>query len=149
MACFRSPNAVNARRQITGVAATPDGRTGRAFIWTDGTLRELPTLGGFFTVGVAINDRGQVAGFGYTPDGSAVAQHAFFWDGEAMHDVGALPPLARGESWGLALNDAGQMVGRGAITFLYRDGEITISRLSSETPPTSASTARSPSTTTA
>jgi probable HAF family extracellular repeat protein len=113
-------SAVNARGVVTGFAGNPDG-TGAAVLWSDEGVATLPSLGGSFATGVAINESGQVAGFGYFPH----MQHAFFWDGHGMVDIGALPMLAGGESWGLSLNDSGDVVGRGRTgAFLYSRGAL-------------------------
>jgi len=118
-------NAINDRGQLAGVVVGSDGRTGTAFIWDGGSISKLPSLGGFFTSPNDINNAGQVAGFGYTPTGSATPQHAFFWNGKTMVDLGALSMLAKGESWAFALNSKGDVVGRGSVgAFLYSRGAL-------------------------
>ena len=50
-------------------------------------MLDLGTLGGTFSVGLAINASGQVTGFADTADGDI---HAFLWDGTTMQDLNAL-----------------------------------------------------------
>ena len=64
------------RAKSPGNADAADGAT-HAFLWTtSGGLQDLGALGGNFSSGTAINDRGQVTGTAETADG---ATHAFLW----------------------------------------------------------------------
>jgi probable HAF family extracellular repeat protein len=63
-----------AQGQVTGGIDAPDGRK-HAFLY-DGTMRNLGTLDGTDSVGVAINDRSQVIGYSNGTDG---IQRAFIW----------------------------------------------------------------------
>ena len=56
--------AINDRGQVVGYSGTDRGMTGHAFLYSDGAMTDLGTLGG--AVGSwasAINDRGQVVGY--------------------------------------------------------------------------------------
>src|SRR5688572_18648343 len=77
---------VNERGQVVGFSLTASGNR-RAFIWQDGVMRDLGTLGGDFTESPVVNARGQVAGISATADGFF---HGFVWEDGAMRDLGTL-----------------------------------------------------------
>jgi probable HAF family extracellular repeat protein len=98
---------MNASGQVTGRASTADPTAGEfhAFLWDGTTLRDLGTLGGESSLGLAINAAGQVTGQANTAEG---AFHAFLWDGTTMLDLGTLG----GESSdGRDLNESSQVTG--------------------------------------
>lgn len=106
--------AINNAGQVAGFSRTADD-VYRATIWNGTTPTNLGTLGGHGSVALGINESGQVAGFSWTVGN--LAQHAVFWDGNTLRDIGVLggtnldpifgPPM----SVALGLNDAGQVVG--------------------------------------
>jgi probable HAF family extracellular repeat protein len=144
-------NAVNSAGQVVGWATNtvPDSNSiiapgfaptqTRAFIWRDGTIKDLRTLGtGTDAIAQFINERGQVVGWSYTgapgtcilPGGIPVplATHSFIWDEKnGMRDLGTLPGdcvIATG------LNAKGMVVGNYLTAqllehgFLWSDGSI-------------------------
>jgi probable HAF family extracellular repeat protein len=98
------------------------------FIWMNGKMTDLGTLGGTCGQANDLNNRGQVAGFSDLAEDST--EHPFLWsEGEGMKDLGTL-----GGTFGHAdsLNDAGEVVGTATTTgdlfgraFLWRNGVMT------------------------
>jgi probable HAF family extracellular repeat protein len=93
----------------------------RAFLWQNGVMTPLPTLGGnnsFLVSNGALNNLGQVVGFAEnsTQDPNCIAPQVFDWEavvwGPKAGEVKELPPLP-GDSVGAALgiNGIGQVVG--------------------------------------
>ena len=100
---FSEPADINNRGQVVGAAFSNFGDV-LPFLWEDGTIRELPGLGGGRARASAINEFGQVAGVAVTPSGT---WHAFLWDDET-HDLGS---LGGSQIFVTAMNNLGQVVG--------------------------------------
>ena len=67
----------------------------RGFIWLNGKMQDLGTLGGPDTWSVFINDRGQIAGTSYTsddvdPNTGTPPVGVFLWQNGRMKDIGSL-----------------------------------------------------------
>lgn len=113
---------INNLEQVVGTAFGADGRQ-RAYIWLDGVIEELGTLGGAASTAYAIDDLGHVVGEAHTAAGHT---HAFFYRPGRMRDLGTL-----GGNWSAAyaLGHSRQVVGCSTLAgeattraFLHQDG---------------------------
>jgi probable HAF family extracellular repeat protein len=85
-----------------------------AYLWDDGIVTDLGSLGGGGTIAVAINDAGQVAGMSNMATG---VPHGFLWEHGHMTDLG----LARIED----MNARGQVVGvADGMATLWDNGHV-------------------------
>ena len=145
-------SSVNERGEVVGAAETSaldplgenfflcgfnDGLLCLPFMWQDGAMRPLPTLGGNNGVAFAINDRGGVVGTAEnnTPDPTCVAPQVLqfkpvIWEENRIQEL----PTVSGDPDGVAfaINDRGQAVGVSADctltpghTLLWQDGKVT------------------------
>jgi probable HAF family extracellular repeat protein len=128
---------INERGQIAGASytnTTVNPLTGiptqDPFLWENGTMTDLGTLGGADGFPNALNTRGQVVGVSdLTGD---IYAHAFLWPGKdgKMQDLGTLDGASPPSSEARWINDAGDIVG-GSYTatafhaVLWKNGAIT------------------------
>jgi probable HAF family extracellular repeat protein len=99
--------AVNAAGDVVGMSMTSAGLP-RAFIWRNGIMTDLGTLGGDRTTVAgrhALNDAGQVVG---TSRDALGRDRAFIWQLGVLRDLGT---LGGPSSTGAAINQAGIVVG--------------------------------------
>ena len=102
-------STINDAGQITGYSDRADGVID-PYVWTKGNMQDLGGLGGTFGFPDYMNSKGQVVG-GSNLAGDGV-QHAFFWDGTTMHDLGSLNCGFRCDfSEAIWVNDNGDAVG--------------------------------------
>lgn len=94
--------------------AFPTTTETHAFLWQNGTLHDLHTLGGPDSFATAVNEQWQVAGFSFVntvvnPTTGTPTLDPFLWGDWKMKDLGTL-----GGTVGLAsgLNNRGQVIGR-------------------------------------
>lgn len=125
---------MNARGQIAGDSYTnntPNSTTGfptiDPFLWTDGRLQDLGTLGGNQSTTWWLNGSGEVVGQDNVVGDQSF--HPFLWDRRRLRDLGTF-----GGNFGNAyfINDAGEVVGWAttpgdatAHAFLWKDGRKT------------------------
>jgi len=135
-------NDINDRGQVSGFASngTPDpysffswGTQARSFIWHNGVMRDIGTLGGPDAVSTTLNARGQITGQSYTnatanPATGVPTLDPFLWQNGHMRDLGTLGGTFAMASW---LNNAGQVVGvsdlagdQTAHPFLWKNGHM-------------------------
>ena len=97
--------AINATGQVTGAAGSNNSPNSSVFVYSNGVLTNLGTLGGPSGIGNGINSSGQVAG--YSHNGSGIYR-AFLSNGHTLTDIG---DLGGGSAVAYAINDLAQVVG--------------------------------------
>lgn len=135
---------VNERGQIVGQSYTSDSvaaipgcfgfpdvpLTSHTFLWENGKMTDLLSLGGSCTSAYALNDRGQVAGQSDTA--GDLESHPFIWDGGTMTDLFLNQDAFEHYGFATWLNDAGEVVGNGRpqedqgalVAFYWKNGAM-------------------------
>jgi probable HAF family extracellular repeat protein len=124
------PYAINNRGQITGLVFTQTQIY--CYLYSDGRMYDIGTLGGNEIHAKAINDQGEIVGdsetswkpsLGHRPG----AVHAFLFFASRLHDLGVLPNAD--VSLALGINRNGDVVGKSSggtwdHAFLRRNGKM-------------------------
>src|SRR5229473_3054973 len=137
--------SVNNLGQVVGFASntTPDQSTGNvfafgatqthAFLWQNGRMQDLGTLGGPDSTALVINERGQITGMSMTssainPNTQLPTIDPFLWENGKLIDLGTL-----GGAYGYPnmINSRGQIVGESDLAgdqtwhpFLWENGVL-------------------------
>jgi probable HAF family extracellular repeat protein len=102
-----APTGMNANGDVIGWRGVSSGIY-HAVLYSNGTLKDLGTLGGLQSRAFGINDTGQIVGFAQTTDGQF---HGFLYQNNTMIDLNTL--IAQNS--GLTLHGAGAINNNGLI----------------------------------
>jgi probable HAF family extracellular repeat protein len=128
VSCARS---INNMGQIVGYSShdgSLDWYDDHAFLWENGSMIDMGTLGGANSYATAINNLGSIAGHSKTSDEE---EHAFQWINGVMTDIGSLGGSYYAMTQTTGNNDNGQIVGvstnvsENRNAFLWQDGQMT------------------------
>ena len=121
------PRGINNSGQVVGSYTSNSysymGNNLRSFLYSNGAITDIGTLGGTDSYAVDISNGGQVAGASFTASGWPY--HAFLYSSGVMTDIGT---LAGNSVYVYGSNDHGQVVGWGYVgaggenAFLYSNG---------------------------
>lgn len=115
-ALYRGGDPVDENNEPTGV---------RGFVWREGEMKRLPTLGGTDSFARRVNEFGVVAGDATLPNGNS---RAVIWRNGKVRNLGT---LGGNYSYANGINERGQVVGASAKrrngpphAFLWEDGRM-------------------------
>jgi probable HAF family extracellular repeat protein len=105
-----STEDINDAGQIIGTGRDLDLKEPISYMFEDGIMTELGTLGGYATTPYAINQAGLIVGQSWTSGGQ---NHAFLWENGTMTDLGT---FGGRDSRALDINELDQIVGGSEMT---------------------------------
>jgi probable HAF family extracellular repeat protein len=98
---------INNRGQAIGDSNLPGDTEDHAFLWSNGAVHDLGTLGGTFSQPTGLTELTHISGVA-SPLGDQVV-HAVLWKDGSIHDLGSVD--GDGCSWAWGLNSRDQVVG--------------------------------------
>jgi len=102
--------AVNESGEVVGMEILHEGAERHAFLYAQGTMADLGTLGGLHARAEGIDNSGRVVGWS---DTAGAQSHAFLWEqGVGMTDLGT---LGGATSYAYAINNSGLVVGKSRV----------------------------------
>jgi len=98
---------INGKGQAIGDSFLPGDTEDHAFLWSEGKVHDLGTLGGSTSLPTGLTENADVSGVSWLPGDQGL--HAVLWKKGTIHDLGAVD----GDdcSWAWALNSSDQVVG--------------------------------------
>ncbi len=113
---------INDKGQVVGFASISSGDN-HAFVWQDGTMKDLGTLSGSFSYASGINNKEQIIGWAVTSSGLV---HACLWEHNTIKDLGT---FGGSFSYAIDINNRGQVVGRAETSttthaYLWENGKM-------------------------
>ncbi|MDZ7625229.1 MAG: T9SS type A sorting domain-containing protein [Ignavibacteriaceae bacterium] len=121
---------INNKTQIVGYSRTTGNQPWQAFLWEDGSMINIGSLGNDDTWAYAINDSGQIVGESYLPAmRGGPPFHGYLWESGVMID---LQTLGGNYSRAHDINNLSQIVGQSTndpndtaeIAFLWQGGPM-------------------------
>jgi probable HAF family extracellular repeat protein len=111
---------VAAGRAISLTAVDIEGNpVSHAFLFSNGSVTDLGTLGGSSSVANGINSAGQIIGWSNLPSDANPPSHATLWQANVPTDLGTLGGT---NSFAMAINEAGVIVGESDLPGLNSAG---------------------------